>query len=307
MSPGIAVAAALAGAVSPEMPPPVLWHVQVDNDVAFHTDRWYSSGVRVYRSASLEGGEPLASVLRAPATRSQRLDVGVIQEVYTGNPYAAPADTDRPNAGRLLVSAARHDIAPDALVTLGVDAGVSGPSARGEEAQRFIHRFVTAPETDWSSQVPDRADVQLVGAWSKGMSVDGLPGKLVLHGGAVAGTLTAFGHAGVEWRSDGPAEAASPLLRYAATPPLQRPEGGLGFFAGAGVRGVARNRLLERRADDARAEPSAETWVARIAAGISWSAPWGTATFGIAQDSREFEGQSAPHRFGTLTVSLRLD
>ena len=40
------------------------WYLQVDNDVAFATDRWYTSGVRIAREA---GG----------------LEIGVLQEVYT--------------------------------------------------------------------------------------------------------------------------------------------------------------------------------------------------------------------------------
>ena len=129
---------------------PVAWHLEVANDVAFHTDRWYTSGVRLYRSAALDAGSPVASFLRLPSAGAQRLDFGVIQDVYTSDPYAAPEVPDRPNAARLLFSAARHDLSADTLATLGIDAGVSGPAARGEQAQRLVHRIVPAPKTDWT-------------------------------------------------------------------------------------------------------------------------------------------------------------
>jgi hypothetical protein len=149
--------------------------------------------------------------------------------------------------------------------------------------------------------------VSLVGAWSHRLGLAAIPGSLVVHGGAVAGTLLAFGHAGIEWRSDAPAVAANPLLRFAATPPLPREPGGLSLFAGASLRAVGRNRLLERRDDDPKPQAARERLVSRVAVGLAWSAPWGAATFGLAQDSAEFEGQSQPHRFGSLTLAFPLD
>jgi len=305
----LAAAAAAAGflPLAGAAQPPVLWHLQVDNDVAFHKDRWYTSGVRLYRSAALGAGSPAASFLRLPATTAQRLDVGLIQDVYTSDPYAAPDAPDRPNAARLLASVARHDLSADTLATLELDAGVSGPSARGEQAQRLVHRLVPAPKTDWSVQVGDRADVQVAGAWSHRLAQGVVPGALVAHAGAVAGTLVAFGHAGLEWRSDAPAVAASPLLRFAATPPLAREGGGLSYFAGASLRAVGRNRLLERRADDPKPQAAAERRVSRLAAGAAWSASWGVVTLSLARDSAEFEGQPQSQRFGSLTVSIPLD
>jgi hypothetical protein len=287
--------------------PPVLWHAQVDNDFFFDTDRWYSSGVRIYRSTPLAADAPLAGFLRAPSAATQRLDVGIVQEVYTADGHADPSQPDRPNAARLLLSAARHDIAPDLLVTLGLDVGVNGPSALGEEVQDFFHRLFPAPHTDWSKQVGDRADVQLNGVWSQRVGGNGMPGALVLHGGAVLGTITTFAHAGIEWRSRGPAQAASPLLRFAATPPLEGGARGLTAFAGASVRAVGRNRLFERKADDPKAEADLERRVTRMAAGAAWSADWGVVTLGLAQDSREFAGQHSPHRFGSLTFAIPFD
>jgi lipid A 3-O-deacylase len=300
-----ALAAMAAGVAAGD--PSVLWHAQIDNDVAFHTDRWYTSGVRIYRSVPLEEAAPVAAVLRLSSARTQRLDVGIIHDVYTADGRADPSLPDRPNAGRLLLSLARHDVSPETLATLGIDAGVSGPAARGEEAQKLIHRIAPAPPTDWSRQVDNRADVQLVGAWSHRLGLDAIPGALVVHGGAVAGTITTFAHAGIEWRTDGPAEAANPLLRFAATPPLPGNARGLSLYAGASLRAIARNRLFERREDDPKPQASYERRVSRVAAGIGWSDAWGVITLGLAQDAREFEGQHSPHRFGSLTFSIPFD
>ncbi|HEY2628920.1 MAG TPA: lipid A-modifier LpxR family protein, partial [Usitatibacter sp.] len=40
------------------------WYLRVDNDVAFHTDRWYTSGVRIARV-------------------KDALEWGLTQEIYT--------------------------------------------------------------------------------------------------------------------------------------------------------------------------------------------------------------------------------
>jgi len=303
----LALAAAILAGSAAAAEPPVLWHTQVDNDFFFHTDRWYSSGVRIARSVRLQGDEWHAQALRAAAVQAQRFDVGVVQEVYTADGRADASRPDRPNAARLQLSLARHDIAADRLVTLACDAGVSGPSALGEQAQDFFHRLFPAPKTDWSRQVGDRADVQALGTWSQRVSGDALPGTLVLHAGGVAGTLTAFGHAGIEWRWRAPSALASPLLRHAPTPALAREDPGLSAFAGASVRVFGRQRLYERRDDDPQPVVAFERQVYRVAAGIGWSAAWGALTLGLAQDSREFEGQRAPHRFGSLTLAIALD
>jgi hypothetical protein len=287
--------------------PPVLWHAQIDNDVAFNTDRWYTSGVRISRSQTLDESSAFASFLRLAATREQRWDAGLVHEVYTGDGRAPGGVPDRPNAARLLLSLARHDVSADDFVTAALEAGVAGPSARGEPTQDFVHRFVPAPSTDWTTQSGDRADIQVVGAWSKRLGPGEIPGALVVHGGAVVGTVTTFFHAGIEWRTDGPGTAASPLLRFAPTPPLQAGRRGLSAFAGASLRAVARNRLLDRRDDDPLPEARRENRVSRVAAGLAWCDDRGVVTLGLAQDSREFEGQREAHRFGSLTFSLAFE
>jgi hypothetical protein len=45
-------------------------------------------------------------------------------------------------------------------------------------------------------------------------------------------------------------------------------------------------------------------WVLRVAAGVAWAADWGTVTFSLVQDSREFETQRSMQRFGILALHL---
>jgi len=257
-----------------------LWYLQLDNDVPFGTDRWYTSGVRLARVAN-------------------GIEWGVVQEIYT--PEAKKwhrGVADRAPTGRLLLSLARHDVTPAAFQTLEVMAGVRGPSAHGREAAETIHQVIPAPFVDWTRQLPDEFDGTLVASRSQSAW-----GPMKLHFGAQLGTQVVFVHAGFEARVGGAPESAGRLLRFAATPELAK-GAGWSAYAGASVRGVGRNELLSANYDAGGPALRRETMVTRIAAGIAWSARWGAVTFDLAQDSREFEQQREPHRFGALAVHV---
>ena len=55
--PLLALCAAFAARAGESVPP---WYLQLDNDVLFTTDRWYSSGVRLARSVALAGDHAFA-------------------------------------------------------------------------------------------------------------------------------------------------------------------------------------------------------------------------------------------------------
>jgi hypothetical protein len=273
----VALAAAAAPAVSAAEP---LWYLQLDNDVPFRTDRWYTSGVRVARVAD-------------------GIEWGVLQEIYT--PEAKrwhPGIADRAPVGRLLLSIAKHDVTPAAFQTLELMAGVRGPSARGRESADAIHRVIPAPFVDWSRGLPDEFDATVVAsrtqqAW----------GPIRLHFGAQLGTQVAFAHAGLEARWGGAPGSASRLLRFAATPERAR-AAGWSAYAGVSLRGVGRNELLSANYDAGGPGLARESAVTRLATGVAWSGTWGAITFDLAQDSREFAQQRAPHRFGSLAAHV---
>ena len=253
------------------------WYLQVDNDVAFATDRWYTSGVRIARE-------------------SNGIEVGVLQEIYTpeGKKWH-PGVSDRPPVGRLLASIAKHDVEPGLFQTFELMAGVRGPSAGGKQTTHAIHQVIPAPHVDWSRQLPDEFDGTLVAARSQA-----LPWKRVqVHYGAQAGTQLVFAHAGLEWRWGA---GASRLLRFAATPDMASGADEWSVFAGASVRGVARNELLAGNYDAQLPAVDKRAGVARAAAGFAWRGRWGSLTFEIAADTREFAGQRTPHAFGSLAL-----
>jgi hypothetical protein len=252
-----------------------LWYLQVDNDVPFSTDRWYTSGVRIARV-------------------KEGIEWGVVQEIYT--PEAKkwrPGVSDRLPTARLLASFAWHEIGPGMFQTLELMAGVRGPAAGGRATTQAIHHLIAAPFVDWSREPDNAFDGTLVAVRSMAW------GGFRLHYGAQAGTQLTFAHAGAEWRWG---EGASRLLRFGATPDIAPGLSPWSAFAGASVRGVARNELLSGNYDPNAPPISRRKGVARAAAGFAWRGSWGALTFEIATDTREFDAQRVPHAFGSLAL-----
>lgn len=258
------------------------WYLQVDNDVPFHTDRWYSSGVRIARLQS---------------HGDHALEWGLVQEIYTPEAKRfAPGTIDRAPAASLMLSLARHDAMPYCLQTLALEAGVRGPAAQGRRTTELVHRLVPSPEVDWSREEDNRFAIQAAAARSH------RAGALAWHYGAVAGTERAFAHGAAEWRVG--VELPTALLRFAPTPPPAAGPAAWGAFVGLGARAVARDDLLTRGYDAALPPLERERIVGRLAAGFGTVRSWGSAHFTLAFDTREFEGQRVPHRFGALVVHV---
>jgi lipid A 3-O-deacylase len=263
------------------------WYLQLDNDLFFNTDRWYSSGLRLARVAG---------------AGDVQVEWGLLHEIYSPEgKYWSPGVDDRAPTARLLLYGARHRLTPALHETLELAAGVRGPAARGEQITDAVHKFADAAEVDWSRQEGDQVDIQLSAVRSHAF------GDFHLHYGAVVGTEQVFAHGALEWRhGEGAARVAlSPLLRYAATPPppVSAPPG-WAVFAGAGVRAIAHNAMIERNYDPLGPELDPRRVVGRAAAGFAWVGAWGSLTFALALDSREFDAQREPLPFGSLTLHL---
>jgi hypothetical protein len=287
-----ALAALLAGvALSAQAQGVADWYLQADNDVFFHTDRWYTSGVRIARVAN-------------------DVEVGITQEIYTPDVQHDPEGRhDRAPTARLLATLDQHFRGEFAYQTVGLAVGVRGPSAGGERVQNWAHRYVrSGAREDWSLQLPDRYDASVV--WTRTQrSARGSPfGEgLKLHFGTVLGNQELFAHLGAEIRAgtDSARGLSSALLRFAPTPPLT--DGGeraLGWsaFAGASVRGVERNELLVQYNDPERTPLKLEHAVGRAAVGATYGGRWGSLELALAAETREFHGQRTGQKFGQLVV-----
>jgi len=279
-----ALAASLAAAAAAQEAAP-RWYVQVDNDFFFDTDRWYSSGVRIAR-------------VSPPA--ADTTEWALQQAVWSPEgKHFRPGVADRTPTAILDGRFAWHHREDGLFQTIELAAGVRGRGAQGERATRFVHHFVSAADVEWER------DVKSEFAASVGATRTYVAGPIALHYGAVAGNEMTFAHGGIEWRTAG--AGFSPVLRYVATPPFDTGTAtprGWGAFVGTSVRGVARNRLLDRPYEVDTARPDRKDAVARVAAGITAQQPWGAVNLALVVESREFEQQRQPQRFGSLMLHL---
>ena len=262
------------------------WNVQMDNDLGFETDRWYSSGFRV-------------GVLQRHGDHER--EIGFLHEIFTPDVKGFRFGTiDRMPTARLLLTLARHDRSPEAWQTLEIDAGVRGRSAGGEDITRLIHRVVRARDIDWSRQDGNRADVQLVASRTQALAR-----RLNMHFGASLGNQVSFVHLGMEARLGTPGASApsSAVVRFASSPP---PVGAAAmdcwsaFFAVNG-RAVLRNEMLERGYGFFSDPPTRRRGVARAAVGYSRTWPGITLTAAVVHESKEFAQQSRGHTFGSIS------
>ena len=265
------------------------WYLQMDNDLGFETDRWYSSGLR-------------ASVVTRH--RDHEREFGVLHEIYTpdakGFKFGA---VDRMPTARLLMVAARHDRSPDVWQTLELDVGVRGPSAGGGEVTRLVHRVVHARDIDWSREDDNRIDVQLVASRTQRV----LP-ALNLNYGVVLGNEVTFVHAGAEVRFGirGASAPSTAVVRFAASPPQfgTFTEGCWSVFLAGSGRLVAQNKMLDQGYGLFSDPPTRRRGVARATAGFSWGWPGGMVSFAVVHDSKEFAQQSRGHTFGSFVGYL---
>lgn len=256
------------------------WYLQFDNDLLFGTDRWYTSGVHI---------------ARVERRGNHDIEWGLTQEIYTpeGKRFQ-PGTVDRAPLARLLLSGARHDIDESGFQTLQLSLGVRGPAALGRRTTGFIHHVVPAPYVDWSREEKSRFDAMAAATRSF------VHGNAVVHAGGVAGNARTFAHVGAQY-GFGPT-MYTPVMRFIATPPPAAGRSSWSGFIGTSVRAVVFERLVERSYDAFLPQPSAQRFVGRIAAGIGSVHRWGSISLSAAMDSREFEGQRVPHRFGSLMV-----
>jgi hypothetical protein len=266
---------------------PARWYLQVDNDVVFNTDRWYSSGVRVARVSCVDGRE---------------FEIGLVHEVYMPEQRTwEPGRPDRSPTARLLLDAARHTRTPQDFDTIELQAGVRGEAARGEQVTHFVHRFIPGgADVDWSRQLqPNRFDGSVIAARSTSL------GPVRVHFGGVLGTQLVFAHMGGELRyGPGSRDIDFQVMRFAATPPFAHRKDGRRWsvFAGASVRFVAHNGMLGTSYDPGGADVHTQAAVGRLAGGAAWTFERGSITFSLVHDTREFDEQRKPQQFGSLAV-----
>jgi lipid A 3-O-deacylase len=132
--------------------------VDIENDAVAGTDRDYSSGLRLNYVSPVGDLPDFASragrVLYGAG--DQRISIGLSQSIFTpANTQIDPPDPhDRPYAAELTANFALIQDHDDWRSVLGVDLGMVGPAALGQELQNGFHGLIgDTPNRGWGYQI----------------------------------------------------------------------------------------------------------------------------------------------------------
>ncbi len=319
--------AALPATAEDEAPAPDnRWAIAgvLENDLFAGTDRHYTNGVLA--SALSPQDETLGlpphwwNVLPGHAAENGKARIGF----HLGQSMFTPEDItvaglqaeERPYGGWLhggfsLVSESARE-----LRALTFDLGVVGPAAYGEEAQSFVHDVIGSSEPQgWDNQIRNEPTFTLAydHKWQNvfelrpesGLGIDVMP-----HVSGALGNAFTYAGAGATFRfgQNLPDDFGPLAIRPGAVgSALYRPAGGLSWylFAGTEARLVARNIFLDGNSFEDSHSVSKKPLVADLVLGASLAYERVRLTYSFVMRSKEFDGQDAPDRFASLTLTLK--
>lgn len=305
--------------------------IQYENDVLAGTDRHYTNGIRLtYVSLKLRDQIPWArDVLQwlypFDPGADARVGISLGQSMFTPGDItvAEPIPDDRPYAGWLYagfflnVEGSRSLVGADfdVLDTLELDLGVVGPASLAEQTQKFVHEIIGSPDPKgWDNQLKNEPGVLLILERKLRTSslrlgpfeMDAVPSAGVSLGNvetsANIGSIVRFGQ-GLEV-DYGPPMIRPKLSGRTFFDRAPRPFDWY-FFAGATGRFVARDIFLD--GNTFRDSPSVDkkNVVGTFSAGAAAVYHGVRLTFSYVFNTREFDGQVSPDRFGAVSLSFR--
>lgn len=317
--------------------PPTV-QVRLDNDLLGGRDEGYSNGaVFTLASANLDSFTDdacLPGFVRAvnrglrwlqPRQAEQRnlvFDFGQAILTPGDNERSDPILDDRPYAAVLAGALSWQGRSGDRLESTMLLLGWVGPSARGEEVQRLVHKITDSRRFNgWRHQLRDEPVFQLQREWAVRGPASATAGSeragwdTVLRWAGSLGTLHTGALAGAQWRwgsrlADdfgsvptwaGSNGTAPSRLRMAPR------EGWAGHvFVGTDLRLVAHDLTLDGNTFRNSQSVDRKPLVAELSYGLVLNnGPW---RFGVTRyhRSHEFSGQRHRPVFGSLTVSRTL-
>ncbi|HYF60677.1 MAG TPA: lipid A deacylase LpxR family protein, partial [Burkholderiaceae bacterium] len=276
----LALAAALAVPAGVAAQPRAL-ELRVDNDQFAFTpgrdERWYTSGAFLRAAFDAPAGAPDARLLSgwcalsfacerdARTVRVWSLGHRIFTPAFTGT--EGPQPFDRPYAAALHAGWAVAAVGERSRRTLELQLGTIGPGALGEPVQNGLHRLIGQERArGWDGQVRSQPLVQLgasrLDAWGGRGGADVVTrGALLLGNPLTQASLGAILRVGR--LPEGPTWPGEPALVR---------ETGAWLFAGAELRAVARDALVEGEtagyASRVRREPRAGELVAGASFGL---------------------------------------
>ncbi|WP_413113175.1 lipid A-modifier LpxR family protein [Thaumasiovibrio sp. DFM-14] len=138
------------------------WQLRMDNDILLRDDGDYSNGLSL-RRASHSSLHAQPSAIRSqgqllPGSEQRIQQWALEHKMWTPNEIAisTPQPDDRPYAATLSIRSMLSSQHNNNHYTNWIEAGILGPSAQGERAQRHVHMWTDSSEPlGWSHQVQD--------------------------------------------------------------------------------------------------------------------------------------------------------
>jgi len=322
-------AIAIAGAFNQDADVPVLSTIiaalaggaaaiVVENDIVAGSDRDYTSGIKLVYAFPEDRSPGLARVLLgADEGDRSRLIVGAGQNIYTPETYRLPVPPpgEHPYAGWLYLDGAlivERD-GGNIIDILGASAGVVGPAALGEDAQRTLHRLVNDVDPlGWDNQLKNEPGLAISfdRQWKIRSSLDEkIELEIAPFAGVSAGNVLTEGRSGFMLRLGEDLKNDLGPLRVRSSIPsggIDR-RGGLAWsvFGGAAARAVARNIFLDGNTFRDGPSVEKEILVGEFQAGLSMNIGRINISYTQVWRTRQYETEPDGHGFGALSLSRR--
>ena len=283
------------------------------------TDRYYVNGIRVGFTSGTGAAPEFANDLARTlfGAGQTRYSVGVSQQLYTPRDDQArnPPAGDRPYAATLLAHLSLQQDSADTRSTVGIDLGVLGPSALGEQVQNGFHDLIAQDHANgWHTQLRDEPAFELLSSrvWRMPLgSVGPFETDALLDLSAGLGNLKVYAEGGGQVRIGQGLGSDFGVARLRPGPSggdTFTPTRTLAYYAFAGISGqaIAHNELLDgetfRNSQGVRSEP----FVGEFQAGLGVIYHGVRLTYTQVVQSNEFRHQKGgPHQFGSLALSVR--
>jgi lipid A 3-O-deacylase len=316
------MSATVAASADPLADPSSIWTLQDENSSITTThvnDKYYVNGLRLGWTSPTDEVPAFISAIGQGVWGDgrQRLSFDLSQSIYTpADTLAVPPDpTDRPYAGVLLASLTLLQDTDTTRSVLGLQAGLVGPDAGGEQIQNGFHSVVGFGNTmGWAFQLHNEPLGELLGqrTWRlpitqiSGLETDALP---TLEGGV--GNLRDYALAGSIFRVGqglnadfGPARVQPGLSGSDAY--VSDRSFGWYLFTGFDGQAVAHDLTIDGNSFQSSASAQRVPLVGELEGGLAILVAGTRLSYTQVVQTEEVRGQhGGPHQFGSLTLSTK--